>query len=169
MKYWANLAKDWGIALVVVFAAFFTWQYINTPNLQSSGAAPDFALENLVGEKVELSSFGDQLVVLNFWFTDCPPCRSEIPQIVDFHDANPDIPVIGISIDRIPTPHLRSRSGQLGIDYTVLHDRSGVVARSYGVTVFPTTMIVSGGEIRSVRVGEIDRAMLTSMVERNGG
>ena len=167
MRYLVDLARDWGIALVVVVAAFFTWQFISSPPVPTVGPAPDFELSDLEGGSVKLSDYGDQLVVLNFWFTDCMPCRREIPELQAFAMANPDVPVIGISTDRMDPAILRTRSRQLGVGYRVAHDRYGQVAGTYGVNVFPTTMIVREGEIRNIRIGELDRALLASMVERS--
>jgi len=167
MTYWKNLAKDWGIALVIVVAAFFTWQLINSRPLQEGGLAPAFQLTDLDNSQVQLANFADQTVVLNFWFTDCPPCRHEIPELVAFHDAHPDIPLLGISVDRMNKAQLTARSGQLGINYPVLHDRDLTVASAYGVSVFPTTMVLVNGEIKQVRVGEIDGNLLLEMVNHS--
>ena len=43
MKYLVDLAKDWGIALVVVLAAAFTWQFISQPGPPELGPAPEEA------------------------------------------------------------------------------------------------------------------------------
>ena len=167
MKYLVDLARDWGIALVVVIAAFFTWQFISSPPVPTVGPAEDFELADLDGNPVRLSDFGDQLVVLNFWFTDCAPCRREIPEPQAYAEAHPDVTLIGISTDRMDPSILKTRSKQLGIGYRVAHDRYGQVAGSYGVTVFPTTMVVRGGEVLNIRVGELDRGLLGSMVDRS--
>ena len=43
----------------------------------SSGPAPDFEMLNRNGEPVRLSDFRGQVVFLNFWATNCEPCRKE--------------------------------------------------------------------------------------------
>jgi peroxiredoxin len=41
--------------------------------------APDFSLKSLTGETVTLNQFKGKIVVLNFWFISCAPCREEMP------------------------------------------------------------------------------------------
>ena len=40
--------------------------------------APDFELQNLDGELISLSDFKGKPVLINFWNTGCPPCRTEM-------------------------------------------------------------------------------------------
>lgn len=163
MKYWLGLARDWLLALAVVFSAYVVFQFVTSPTARSNGPAPHFALPDLEGNTFDLAEH-DGLVVLNFWFTDCPPCRREIPEISRWAKRNPDIPVIGVSTDRLPTTQLDTRSRQLGIPYTVVHDQDLKVSQDYGVAVFPTTMVLKDGEIRKVAVGEVDQTSLENMV-----
>lgn len=53
-------------------------------NGQSENEAPDFTAVNADGESVSLSSMEGKPVVLNFWASWCPPCKSEMP---DFQKA----------------------------------------------------------------------------------
>lgn len=51
---------------------------------EDENKAPDFTVENADGEAVSLSSMEGKPVVLNFWASWCPPCKSEMP---DFQKA----------------------------------------------------------------------------------
>lgn len=42
--------------------------------------APEITVEDLEGNKVSLSDFRGTPVVLNFWASWCPPCKSEMPE-----------------------------------------------------------------------------------------
>ena len=63
--------------------------------------APDFSLRNLKGNYESLDSYRGQVVVLNFWGTWCPPCRREIPLLVQLHKKylNKGVKIIGIALD----------------------------------------------------------------------
>lgn len=164
-EYWIGLAKDWGIALGIVTVAFIGWAAFSTPRPVSQGEAPAFALTTTDGALVNLSQFDDdEVVVLNFWFTTCGPCRHEIPELSKFHEHNPDVPMFGISVDSMPTTQLAGRSKKLGITYPVLHDADSRVASDYGVRIFPTTVLIKGGEVVLSRIGEVNERSLGELV-----
>lgn len=53
-------------------------------------AAPDFTVTTIDGKKVSIKSLKGKVVVLNFWFTQCPPCREEMPTLNTFVDKYKD-------------------------------------------------------------------------------
>jgi peroxiredoxin len=161
-----TMLRDWGIAILVVLGVIVGMNTLMRPKPPPLGPAPDFALFDLDGREVRLSEVDDDLVVLNFWFTTCPPCRHEIPALSKFHLEHPDIAMYGVSTDvGMPTGRLKAQSSQLGIRYPVLHDVRADVARLYGVDVFPTTLVIRDGQIVQARVGMIDGGMLAGMVD----
>lgn len=42
---------------------------------------PSFKLVDLYGDRVNLSDFRGEVILLNFWATWCPPCIAELPHI----------------------------------------------------------------------------------------
>ena len=86
------------------------------------------------------------------------------PRAAAFHTAHPEIPLFGISVDRMPRRALAAKSRQLGINYTVLHDENNRVAHDYGVSLFPATFVVVDGQITTYRMGEVTAARLEQMV-----
>jgi peroxiredoxin len=64
--------------------------------------APDFTMPDINGKEVKLSSFKGKYVLVDFWASWCPPCRSENPNLVkvynQFKDKN--FTVLGVSLDR---------------------------------------------------------------------
>ncbi len=43
--------------------------------------APAFTILSLDGKKISLSDITSDVIVLNFWFTMCPPCIDEMPHL----------------------------------------------------------------------------------------
>lgn len=165
-NYWVGLLRDWGLAAAIVLGGFLVWSWIATPIPRTEGPAPTFVLPDPNGGEIDLAGFGDRTVVLNFWFSDCGPCRAEIPELAAWSAAHPDTPLIGVSTDQMDAAMLRTRAKHLGVTYPVAHDRYLRVASQYGVGVFPTTVVVRDGEIHAVRVGSLDREGLDELVGR---
>ncbi len=66
-----------GVLLGYIFYSNF---FQNENTLVAEGdIAPNFQLETLEGETVELNDYRGQGVFLNFWGTYCPPCEEEMP------------------------------------------------------------------------------------------
>jgi len=64
-------------------------------------AAPDFALESLLGETVHLSDFRGKIVLLYFWATWCGPCKIEMPWFVELQNQHgpQGLQIVAISLD----------------------------------------------------------------------
>jgi thiol-disulfide isomerase/thioredoxin len=61
--------------------------------LPAAAAAPDpFSLKvrTLDGAPKALGDYRGQVILLNFWSTTCPPCRTETPWFVEFQKAYKD-------------------------------------------------------------------------------
>lgn len=62
---------------------------------------PDFELRDLDRQKVSLSSFEGQYVLLNFWATWCTSCQMELDELQRLQEAYADdgLIILAISID----------------------------------------------------------------------
>ncbi|MGI6370730.1 MAG: TlpA family protein disulfide reductase [Ignavibacteria bacterium] len=68
-----------------------------------TGKMVDFFFLDDNGEKVSIKSIAkNKFIFLNFWATWCPPCRAEIPAIIELQDElkSKDLMVIGIALER---------------------------------------------------------------------
>jgi len=164
--FFLGLARDWGIAVVVVVAIVAAFNVFFGPSAPSVGEpAPEFSLADTEGTTWTLSEIPERVVVLNFWFTNCPPCRREIPELARWHEANPDVPLLGIHVDpRMPPGAVVQSAKRLGINYPVLDDRSVSVTRDYGIDTFPTTLVIVEGSVVDARIGAVDGPTLDAMV-----
>lgn len=67
---------------------------------------PDTSLENLKGK----------WVVINYWADWCPPCLKEMPELVNFANANPDINVYAFNYDELEITELKPQLKKFSVD-----------------------------------------------------
>jgi thiol-disulfide isomerase/thioredoxin len=61
----------------------------------------DFVLKDMNGADVSLAEFKGRPVIINFWATWCPPCKEEIPWLIEFAERYKarDLVILGVSVD----------------------------------------------------------------------
>jgi cytochrome c-type biogenesis protein len=165
-----GLLKDWGTAAAIAVVVMMVWRWM-APAPVGSGPAPGLALPDVHGQSFVLSEDASPVTVVNFWATWCAPCRQEIPEFSAFAKANPEVKVVGVSVDKeLDAERLGRAATQLGIDYLVVHDRPGSVSRSWGVSSYPTTFVLDAqDQIVAVHIGALTRNQLASLVQRVQG
>tara|TARA_B100000029_G_C17602904_1_gene966383 strand:- start:875 stop:1426 length:552 start_codon:yes stop_codon:yes gene_type:complete len=116
----------------------------NSNNEKSSKLkAPDFTLTDTEGNKVSLSDYKGNIIIINFWATWCGPCKFEIPDLIDLYKKyNGDVVVLGISLDYDGPTVVPQFADQYGINYPVLYGDSKIVSTYGNVTGIPTTFII---------------------------
>ena len=155
-----QLVRDWGVSIGIVLVLYSGWTLL-MPQPLSEGIAPEFTLMDTSGEMISFPDEEKRLVFLNFWFSQCGPCRAEIPDLAGFYEAHPDVALWGVAVEpQMSIQQLARVSDSLGINYPVLHDKRTDVATAYRVGTYPTTIVVVDGEIKDVRIGQISERHL---------
>jgi peroxiredoxin len=129
--------------------------------------APDFTLTDLNGNRVSLSQFLGQPVVINFWATWCPPCRVEIPHLIEAYEREQgQVVFLAISLDE-PESVVRSFVEEQGMPFIILLDDGGKVASTYRVNSIPVTFFISrDGEITARYVGQMSPSKIEDGLSR---
>ena len=94
------------ILFILFSAAFFSISIFSQDNEGGIRKGPDFSLEDLSGDFVELNQeVGEGPILLSFWATWCKPCVEELPAFQKLHKTYKDknVEVILVSLD---FPHL---------------------------------------------------------------
>jgi peroxiredoxin len=129
-----------------------------SPAARVGRAAPDFFLETLDGGELRLSDLQGTPVIVNFFATWCVSCRHETPALVSFNDANGNnVAVIGVDLQESDSL-VRSYAEEFGIEFHVVMDRDGEVARTWQiggpVEGVPSTYFIDGsGVVQKVVFG----------------
>ncbi len=109
--------------------------------------APEFNLPDIHGNNVALSQFRGKVVLLNFWATWCPPCRKEIPDLIELHNqyGGQGFAVLGISLDEDGARAVRPFAAEHGINYPLLLGNEKVVADYGNFLGIPTSFLIDRG------------------------
>ena len=110
---------------------------------QSGKPLPDVELRDADGQPVALHSFTGKPLVINIWYTNCPPCARELR---DFADVSRDLgdSVQFVGVDPVDgADQMQSFAAERGVEYPLLLDSDGELVTEAGVAVFPTTLFVS--------------------------
>lgn len=119
----------------------------------------------LDGADFNLASLRGRPLVVNLWATWCPPCRREMPMLVQTARANPDVPILLVNQGE-GAGQVQDFLRQTGLrTENVLLDERLTFAAAAGGGALPTTIFVDGnGRIRRTHAGEISRAALLSEI-----
>jgi peroxiredoxin len=122
-----------------------------TSNVMLNQLAPDFELPDIYGQKHRLSELKGKVVVLNFWFTSCAPCRAEMPELDSVKKYSDPQKVIFLALALDNAAAVRSFLHIQEFDYDLLPNARAVHA-AYKITSCPTSMVVDkSGVIRFIQ------------------
>ncbi len=120
-------------------------------NFTPGQKAADFIAYDIDGKKIDLKSLKGKVVVLNFWFTSCPPCVAEMPELNKLVDKYKDVTFIGITFDKKEKVKKFLKSHDF--KYQLVSDNEGVI-NDYKVIGFPTHFLIDkDGKIVMRKVG----------------
>ena len=120
--------------------------------------SPTLAGTDLDGHNWHLRDLRGKAVLINFWASWCAPCQTEMPSLQTLADLyGPDrLVVLAVNLKESEPVVLRYRQ-RTGITLPILLDPAGALARSWGATVYPTTVLIAAdGRVRSLVRGELD-------------
>lgn len=128
--------------------------------IRSGAPRADFTLRDLQGKEHRASDWDGKVVLLNFWATWCPPCRKEIPTLIELQHrfGARGLQVVGVAIDQAAPVQDLART--LGINYpTLLAEQEGDrLSRRYGNRYgqLPYTVLID----RQQRIALVKRGAL---------
>lgn len=132
--------------------------------------AQDFEVELFGGERFSLSEqYADNVVVVNFWYPSCPPCREEMPEFQRAREELEGEPVrfLGLFVPRGFDTENTAREfvAELGLTFDFATDHKETIATAYGIEFYPTTWFIDrGGKVAETFVSALDAERITSTV-----
>lgn len=116
--------------------------------------APNFILEDLGGNEIELLNGSQKPTLINFWATWCPPCVAEMATIQKFYaNAGGSMRVLAVNADE-SAEDVQRFAGEHSLSFDILLDPGGNVQELYRLRGYPTSFIVDGsGVVRNEHIG----------------
>jgi thiol-disulfide isomerase/thioredoxin len=101
-----------------------------------------FSEKDINGTKFNQKDLVGKVVVLNFWFINCPPCRREMPELnelVEHYKTEKDVVFIAVALDMryVIQEFLKTNP----FNYNII-DNGRYIAGKYGINLFPTHVVV---------------------------
>jgi peroxiredoxin len=123
--------------------------------------APSFTLPNLTGDgDVRLADYRGKVVVVNFWRSDCTPCRDEFP-VLARTAAHGDAQVVGVNTDAVPDDGRRFAREERAT-WPLALDEDLAVASAFGLhQSLPQTFFVRADGTVAYRIyGRLDEKLV---------
>lgn len=138
-------------------------------SLADKAKAPEVTFVTIEGKNIPLSSLNGQVVLVNFWATDCPGCIAEMPGLIktynEYHDKGFEVIAVAMSYD--PPSQVLNYTKKNALPFPVMHDGYGEIAKQFNeVRVTPTAYILNkqGKVLRKV-VGELNFSDLHKLLD----
>jgi len=123
------------------------------------------------GQVLDSKAFEGNVIVMNWWYSACAPCRAEAPDLamlsVEFEDS---VQFVGVNVrDTAETALAFDRN--FGIEYPSLIDaQSGQVSLAFTGVVspqaVPTTIVIDrDGKVASRILGRIEASILRTLIQ----
>jgi thiol-disulfide isomerase/thioredoxin len=145
--------KKWTKEILLFGVLFFLTSVI--VNFLRQPEIPDNVLSNLhhpiIGTQENYLRPSSKPIIVHFWGSWCPVCKTEIPNI---NSLAKDYEVITVAVNSGNDQDIKAFLQKHGLQLKVINDENGEIASSFGIEVFPTTLIYdSNGTLRFSEVG----------------
>lgn len=162
--------------LLVVLLAFFLWPLgalaDDTPDHGLPSGDTIFAATFIDpdGKPVALADFKGKLLVLNFWATWCPPCRKEIPELVEIHNryGARGVALVGVAVEEMARVPEFVKANDINYRIVVGRDKGIWLLQTLGnkAAGLPYTVVLDrNGRIVFTKRGALTRERLEQVLE----
>jgi cytochrome c biogenesis protein CcmG, thiol:disulfide interchange protein DsbE len=173
-----RILRAGAVVLIAALAGVLVWHLTHQPASVAPQvarhevvAAPNFDLARLTGTgRLSLASLRGRAVVVNFWASDCTPCKQEMPRLVSFAGSwsGRGVVVVGVDVDELAKGPARAFARRYGATYPMVFDPTGSTVDPWGVGEgTPQTFFVDRrGRIVDHVLGPVSAAALTAGARR---
>lgn len=131
-----------------------------------------FTGETESGQMLDSKALEGQVVVMNWWYSACAPCRAEAPELQALYEEFQDqgVQFVGVNVrDTAETALAFDRKFDISFP-SIIDAQSGAVSLAFQGVVspqaVPTTLVIDKqGKVASRILGRIDPSILKTLIE----
>jgi len=142
--------KEGIITLILAFVLISVIGYFRKPEL-SFATLPSLTIPMVNDDEFQTDSYHDKPLIIHFWATWCPTCKLEIS---NFNTIGKEYNLITIAVQSGSNEELKTFMKERELDFPLINDRNGVLAKKFAINAYPTTFIFDKkGEVAFSEVG----------------
>jgi outer membrane lipoprotein-sorting protein/peroxiredoxin len=113
------------------------------PALEKPEVEIEFTVKSITGAQISLADLKGKVVLLNFFFTTCPPCQAEFPHLVDLYNRlhAKGLEVLAVNGVGEKVEEIDQFGKDFEAPFPLCQNSPTDVVRLFGITAYPTNLI----------------------------
>ncbi len=138
-------------------------------NYKNTIKIPEFSVIDINGKTHNNNTIKGKYLIVNFWATWCPPCRKEIPALIEFYSKNSDIiEILGVNYEQANIDNIIDFTDTYMVNYPIIlsDENNRREYKKFGEVIgLPTTYIYApNGSLADYLMGEINVDTLNKVI-----
>lgn len=138
------------ITFITIYLSISIILFISITNLSSNKLdnreivkISNLTLQNIEKENIKIDLDGDKTIILNFWATWCPPCKAEIPELIDFYkEYKTEVDFYGINLIKTEKGDISNFLNTSNINFPIYLDQNSQVSNYFDIKSIPSTIVI---------------------------
>ncbi len=143
-------SKEVAVIAIIVITITNLVSFLRKPDIKNRNL-PNFKLTTIDKKIISLEEYRGKPLLIHFWATWCMACKLEASNI---EKVSKNWQVLTVAVDSGSNYELKEFLKNRGLTYDVINDKDGKLAKSFSISIFPTTFIYDKNlEISFIDVG----------------
>lgn len=127
---------------------------------------PDFTVTDIDGNKHSISDYRGKNLMVIFWATWCPPCRKEIPHLIELRKQESEDNLAMLAISTEKPEDVKTFAKNQKLNYTVATLGNSFLPRPFAeIQYIPTTFFIdTDGRIKTVVVQSLNLEQIKTIL-----
>lgn len=138
-----------------------------TKPIRAGDTVASFSGTDINNKTFTLASYSGKPVIVRFFLIDCPYCRADTPIFNEFYNKyrQEGFEIVYINNDGKNVEEVKNFVRELDIDFPVIYDPNGSIAKQYNVRVQPLSLILSPEhKLLAALLGGVSEAELNELL-----